>query len=332
MPPGSAFGLRRPCRWPLVAAFGLMSLGASEARADFRVCNATQNLVGVGIGYRAKAGWITEGWWHIEGSTCKTLIEGPLSSRFYYLYAEDAERGGRWDGPINMCVAEKEFKIAGVNDCFARGFQRAGFQEYDTGEQASWMVQLTDEPATDGDAAATGTNQSMRRSRKVKILATIGPASSAEEMLQKLFEAGADVFRINMSHTDHDLMRTLVGRIRAVEEEVGRPIGILADLQGPKLRVGKFADGKVDADGRARPSRSTTTRRPATPTRVYLPHPEILQSVEPGHRLLIDDGKLRAQGRDDATASRSSAPSSPAPRSPTRRASACPTPTCRSAR
>ena len=123
-------------------------LRPAAARADFRVCNATQNLVGVAIGYRAKAGWVTEGWWHIEGSTCKTLIEGPLSSRYYYLYAEDAERGGRWDGPINMCVAEKEFKIAGVNDCFARGFQRAGFQEYDTGEQASWMVQLTDEPAS----------------------------------------------------------------------------------------------------------------------------------------------------------------------------------------
>ena len=84
----------------------------------------------------------------------------------------------------------------------------------------------------------------MRRSRKVKILATIGPASSEEVMLKKLFEAGADVFRINMSHTDHDLMRTLVARIRSVEEAVGRPIGILADLQGPKLRVGKFANGK----------------------------------------------------------------------------------------
>lgn len=131
---------------------------ATPAHADFRVCNATQNLVGVGIGYRAKAGWITEGWWHIEASSCKTLIEGPLSSRFYYLYAEDAERGGRWDGPINMCVAEKEFKIAGVTDCVARGFQRAGFQEYDTGEQASWMVQLTEQPATDGAAAAPGSN------------------------------------------------------------------------------------------------------------------------------------------------------------------------------
>jgi uncharacterized membrane protein len=143
----------------LLATACFFAAGATAARADFRVCNATQNLVGVGLGYRAKAGWVTEGWWHVEGSTCKTLIEGPLSSRFYYLYAEDAERGGRWDGPINMCVAEKEFKIAGVNDCFARGFQRAGFQEYDTGEQASWMVQLTDEPATaDGAAAVTGQN------------------------------------------------------------------------------------------------------------------------------------------------------------------------------
>ncbi len=141
----------------LALAFGVLA-SASPARADFRVCNATQNLVGVGIGYRAKAGWITEGWWHIEKSSCKTMIEGPLSSRFYYLYAEDAERGGRWDGPISMCVAEKEFKIAGVTDCVARGFQRAGFQEYDTGEQASWMVQLTDEPSTGGAPPAPGTN------------------------------------------------------------------------------------------------------------------------------------------------------------------------------
>lgn len=152
--------LRRAVPAGLAAILALplaVAIGSTQARADFRVCNATQNLVGVSIGYRAKAGWITEGWWHIEGSSCKTLIEGALSSRFYYLYAEDAERGGRWDGPINMCVAEKEFKIAGVADCFARGFQRAGFQEYDTGEQSSWMVQLTDEPATDGTAAVTGT-------------------------------------------------------------------------------------------------------------------------------------------------------------------------------
>lgn len=156
----SALGQRirfaSPAPLLLAATLCFTAAGAHDAWADFRVCNATQNLVGVGIGYRAAAGWVSEGWWHVEGSTCKTLIEGPLSSRFYYLYAEDAERGGRWDGPISMCVAEKEFKIAGVNDCLARGFQRAGFQEYDTGEQASWMVQLTDEPADNGEAAVTG--------------------------------------------------------------------------------------------------------------------------------------------------------------------------------
>ncbi|MGB8817494.1 MAG: pyruvate kinase, partial [Rhizobiaceae bacterium] len=77
----------------------------------------------------------------------------------------------------------------------------------------------------------------MRRTRKVKILATLGPASSDEGMIRRLFEAGADVFRINMSHSSHDMLRDLVSRIRAVEAAVGRPIGILADLQGPKLRV-----------------------------------------------------------------------------------------------
>ncbi len=129
---------------------------ASPAYADLRICNATQSQVGVGIGYRAKIGWITEGWWHIERLTCKTLIGGPLSSRFYYLYAEDAESDGRWNGPVTMCVAEKEFKIAGVADCVARGFQRAGFQEYDTGEQKNWMIQLIDEPATGGATTVPG--------------------------------------------------------------------------------------------------------------------------------------------------------------------------------
>jgi uncharacterized membrane protein len=140
------------------AGFAVSAATALPARADFRVCNATQNLVGVAIGYRARAGWISEGWWHIEASSCKTLIEGPLQSRYYYLYGEDAERGGRWEGSIHMCVADKEFKIAGVNDCYARGFERAGFQEYDTGQQENWMVQLTDAPPKqDATPAVTGT-------------------------------------------------------------------------------------------------------------------------------------------------------------------------------
>lgn len=131
----------------------------------------------------------------------------------------------------------------------------------------------------------------MKRNRKVKILATLGPASSDEAMIEKLHLAGADLFRINMSHASHDVMRTLISRIRAVEARVGRPIGILADLQGPKLRVGKFADTKVTLT----PGQTFTLDNDETPgdvNRVYLPHPEILQSVQPGHRLLIDDGKL----------------------------------------
>lgn len=131
----------------LLVAGGALFLGTGAARADFRVCNGTQNLVGVAIGYRADEGWITEGWWQIPATSCATLIEGRLSSRYYYLYAEDAARGGRWAGEVNMCVADNEFKIVGVEDCFARGFQRLGFKEYDTGRQGSWMVQLSDTPA-----------------------------------------------------------------------------------------------------------------------------------------------------------------------------------------
>jgi pyruvate kinase len=131
----------------------------------------------------------------------------------------------------------------------------------------------------------------MKRNRKVKILATLGPASSDEAMIRKLHEAGADLFRINMSHASHDVMRSLIAKIRSVEAECGRPIGILADLQGPKLRVGKFADTTVEL----KPGQTFTLDNkdePGDNTRVFLPHPEILTSVKPGHRLLIDDGKL----------------------------------------
>ncbi|MDX0718473.1 pyruvate kinase [Sinorhizobium medicae] len=139
----------------------------------------------------------------------------------------------------------------------------------------------------------------MRRNRKVKILATLGPASADEQMIQKLHEAGADLFRINMSHASHEVMRTLIERIRSVEARCGRPIGILADLQGPKLRVGKFAEGKVEL----KPGQTFTLDNrdvPGDSRRVYLPHPEILEAVKPGHRLLIDDGKLhlRAEKTD----------------------------------
>ena len=131
-----------------VAFLGALA-SAPEARADFRVCNGTQNLVGVAIGYRSSEGWVSEGWWQISATSCATLIEGPLASRYYYLYAEDAAKGGRWGGKVDMCVAEDEFKIVDVKNCFTRGYLRMGFKEYDTGQQSSWMVQLSDSVGTE---------------------------------------------------------------------------------------------------------------------------------------------------------------------------------------
>ena len=132
----------------------------------------------------------------------------------------------------------------------------------------------------------------MRRLRRIKILATLGPASSDSAMIRRLFEAGADVFRINMSHTSHDTMRELVKTIRNVESSYGRPIGILVDLQGPKLRLGSFAEGAIQLkNGESFVLDSDKT--PGDHSRVQLPHPEILAALRPGHALLLDDGKVR---------------------------------------
>lgn len=132
----------------------------------------------------------------------------------------------------------------------------------------------------------------MKRSRRVKILATLGPASSSEDMIRSLYEAGADLFRINMSHSSHEVMRSLVAAIRSVEKSVDRPIGVLGDLQGPKLRVGKFAGGKETLEI-GQTFTLDDNDEPGDNSRVFLPHPEILKSVQPGHRLLIDDGRLQ---------------------------------------
>ena len=132
----------------------------------------------------------------------------------------------------------------------------------------------------------------MRRQRRAKIVATLGPASSEPAQIARLFEAGADVFRINMSHTSHDRMRELVRAIRDVEKSYSRPIAILVDLQGPKLRIGTFATEAVTLDKGA----SFVLDADPTPgdaSRVHLPHPEILAALEPGHTLLLDDGKIR---------------------------------------
>ncbi|MDB5669994.1 MAG: pyk, partial [Alphaproteobacteria bacterium] len=129
------------------------------------------------------------------------------------------------------------------------------------------------------------------RSRKVRILATLGPASATRSMIRKLAEAGADAFRVNMSHGTHEDHAKLIEAIRSLEKELDRPTTILADLQGPKLRVGKFAEGAVTLEN----GQTFTFDRDSAPgdsNRVNLPHKEIFVGVEPGTRLLIDDGKL----------------------------------------
>jgi pyruvate kinase len=132
----------------------------------------------------------------------------------------------------------------------------------------------------------------MRRKRRTKIVATLGPASSSPEMIAALFAAGADVFRINMSHASHDRMRELMRMIRDIEAANGRPIGVLVDLQGPKLRIGAFRE---DAVSLVKGAQFILDADPAAgdETRVYLPHPEILSALKPGHTLLLDDGKIR---------------------------------------
>src|SRR6202161_1842960 len=132
----------------------------------------------------------------------------------------------------------------------------------------------------------------MRRLRRIKILAPLAPAPSDSAMIRRLFEAAADVFRINMSHTSHDKMRELVKTIRSVESSYGRPIGILVDLQGPKLRLGSFAEGSTQLNN-GESFVLDSDKTPGDNTRVQLPHPEILAALRPGHALLLDDGKVR---------------------------------------
>jgi pyruvate kinase len=130
------------------------------------------------------------------------------------------------------------------------------------------------------------------RGRKVKILATLGPASRSPEMIEKLLRAGADAFRVNMSHGDHETHAQTIAAIREVEKSLGRPVAVLCDLQGPKLRVGVFKDGKAVI---RHSSHFTFDRDPAPGdgNRVCLPHPELFGILRKGQRLLIDDGKLR---------------------------------------
>ena len=137
----------------------------------------------------------------------------------------------------------------------------------------------------------------MRRLRNVKIVATLGPASNDYETIRALFEAGADVFRLNMSHGTHAEQKTRFDIIRQIEADTGRPIAVLADLQGPKLRVGSFAAGAAELEEGA-PFRFDLDTTEGDGHRVCLPHPEIFAALKPGSQLLVNDGKIRMKVRD----------------------------------
>ena len=124
--PASPFPARLTAGLLPVLAFALMGLWNGSAAADFRLCNNTS------------------GWWNVSSRSCETLLRGTLVARFYYIYALDYDRGGEWSGQAFMCSRDKEFTIKGTENCLARGFDRTGFFEVDTGEQRAWTVQLTE--------------------------------------------------------------------------------------------------------------------------------------------------------------------------------------------
>jgi uncharacterized membrane protein len=122
----------------------ILASSTQPAAADFRLCNNTAGRIGIAIGYKDADGWTTEGWWNLPARTCETILKGNLVARYYYVYAIDYDRGGEWMGQAFMCTRDKEFTIRGIGDCLARGYDRTGFFEVDTGEQRAWTVQLTE--------------------------------------------------------------------------------------------------------------------------------------------------------------------------------------------
>src|SRR4030088_3140822 len=127
-----------------VLALAILCLWNGSAKGDFVLCNNTPSRVGIALGYRDAEGWTTEGWWNVSSRSCETLLRGTLVARYYYIYALDYDRGGEWSGQAFMCSRDKEFTIKGTENCLARGFDRTGFFEVDTGEQRAWTVQLTE--------------------------------------------------------------------------------------------------------------------------------------------------------------------------------------------
>ena len=241
------------------------------------------------------------------GAQLRDCAQRNLVARYYYIYAIDYDRGGEWMGQAVMCTRDKEFTIRGISDCLARGYDRTGFFEVDTGEQRAWTVQLT-ESSESATASPAGWQlqvpatppatrcafrapvrrkcparrpKPMRRQRRTKMVATLGPASSSRTVISRLFEAGADVFRINMSHTSHEKMRELVAR-----SAPSKPNGTGRSESWSIFRDRSCGSATSKTTGqRSTPGKAlfwTADPAPGNSTRVHLPHPEIFAAVKPG--------------------------------------------------
>ena len=127
-----------------------LGLSSGLAKADLKLCNNTENKVGVAIGYKDKDGWASEGWWTVDQEKCLTLLKGPLIARYYYVYAVDRKVGGSWGGKSQMCVRDKAFTIRGLDNCEERGYQKQNFFEVDTGEKTDHTISLTGAKTTQG--------------------------------------------------------------------------------------------------------------------------------------------------------------------------------------
>jgi uncharacterized membrane protein len=139
--------------WRRIATLLLFSavlMAPVAAWADFRLCNGTPARVGVAVGYKDGDTWISEGWWNLQPQSCETLMRGPLVARFYYVYAVDYDKGGSWGGKAMMCIRDKIFTIRGIDSCTERGYQKTGFFEVDTSEEADWTISLSGEKTSQG--------------------------------------------------------------------------------------------------------------------------------------------------------------------------------------
>ena len=143
----------RPARILAGLSLSLAMAAATPALADLRLCNKTTSTVGVALGYKDDNGWASEGWWNIRPGECKTLLEGDLVARYYYVFAIDYDKGGYWDGPATLCIKNKIFTIRGRTNCEARGYRTQGFYEVDTGEKTDFTIMLTEEGQKQGAPA-----------------------------------------------------------------------------------------------------------------------------------------------------------------------------------